>query len=45
MKTNAQWGGMYVSPSTAMASGMFIDPDAPPTLNRDYSLQLLAPIP
>ncbi len=43
MKTNAQWGGMYVSPSTAMASGMFIDPAATPTLNRDYSLQLLAP--
>jgi putative ABC transport system permease protein len=43
MKTNAQWGGMYVSPSTAMASGMFIDPAATPTLNRGYSLQPLNP--
>ena len=29
MKTNAAWGGMYISTSTAMANGMFVAPDAP----------------
>ena len=43
MKTNALWGGIYVSPSTAMASGMFVAPDAQPATTLDTSLQPLTP--
>ena len=43
MKTNALWGGLYVSPSTALASGMFVAPGAAPIANIGYSLQPLTP--
>jgi putative ABC transport system permease protein len=43
MSSNALWGGIYVSPTTAMASGMFVAPGAPATTNLGYSLQQLTP--
>ncbi len=47
MKTNALWGGIYVSPDTALQSGAFATPSTPPTIQASgsaaSSLQPLTP--
>jgi len=43
MKTNAIWGGMYVSPNTALAGGLFVAPGAQSSSALETSLQPLSP--